>query len=306
MSEISTFPRVTSGPAANAERATPPEERAALGQHPNIVPDNNLRLPDALTIKHGPAPLLARFVLAADQAARRIGVALRVRHDFDALVQVNEHYAARGMWYPLLDAFNPRRTELTPESSYWISGENEDGEIVLTSACRIYDWRGTNLAEQARALWYGRDLGQPCVVTAEAGQLITGIAAWGGASWVRPDFRGKHLSYLVPRILKAYACARWPVDWSFCYIGVENVRRGLTYGHKHLSRGISYPDSPHDEQVVAYSTPDEFYTDLRDFLETGSVIEPVDFESVTVPAGLEHIVTNTSFDGVFHGNIRRS
>ena len=281
-------------------------ENVGARVYPNIVPENNLRLPDALTIKYGPAPLLARFVLAADQAARRIGVHLRMRHDFDVLVQVNEHYAAQGMWYPLLDAFNPDCTDLTPENSYWISGENEDGEIVLTSACRIYDWRGTNLGEQARALWYGRDLGQPCVVTADAAQLITGIAAWGGASWVRPDFRGKHLSYLIPRILKAYACARWPVDWSFCYIGTANVSRGLTYGHKHLSYSISYPASPHEEQVVAYSTPDEFYADLRNFLETGSVIEPSDFEFISVPAGLEHIVTNTSFDGVFQGNIKRS
>jgi len=38
--------------------------------YPNIVPENNLRLPDALTIKHGPAPLLSRFVLAGDGAAR--------------------------------------------------------------------------------------------------------------------------------------------------------------------------------------------------------------------------------------------
>ena len=298
MSEVPMHPRVTSVMATD-QSATPKI-------YPNIVPADNLRLPDALTIKYGPAPLLARFVLAADQAARRIGVELRVRHDFDALVQVNEHYTARGIWYPLLNAFNPRCTELTPENSYWISGENDDGEIILTSACRIYDWRGTNLAEQARSVWYGRDLGQSCVVTAEAAFLITGIAAWGGASWVRPDFRGKHLSYLVPRILKSYACARWPLDWSFCYIGAQNVKRGLTYGHKHLSYSISYPDSSHDEQVVAYSTPDEFYADLRDFLASGSVIEPADFEEMSVPTGLEHIVTNTSLEGVFQGNIKRS
>ena len=36
---------------------------------PNIVPENNLRLPDALTIRHGPAPLLSRFILEADKAA---------------------------------------------------------------------------------------------------------------------------------------------------------------------------------------------------------------------------------------------
>src|SRR3974377_1728945 len=57
--------------------------------YPNIVPENNLRLPDALTIKHGPAPLLARFVLEADKAARAKGVQLRLRHDFGELLYVN-------------------------------------------------------------------------------------------------------------------------------------------------------------------------------------------------------------------------
>ena len=36
--------------------------------YPNIVPDNNLRLPDALTIKHGPTRLLSTFVLEGDKA----------------------------------------------------------------------------------------------------------------------------------------------------------------------------------------------------------------------------------------------
>ena len=42
--------------------------------YPNIVPKNNLRLPDALTIKHGPARLLSRFVLEGDKAARQMGL----------------------------------------------------------------------------------------------------------------------------------------------------------------------------------------------------------------------------------------
>ena len=48
--------------------------------YPNIVPENNLRLPDALTVKYGPAPLLSRFVLEGDKAAREKGVRLRLRH----------------------------------------------------------------------------------------------------------------------------------------------------------------------------------------------------------------------------------
>jgi hypothetical protein len=58
--------------------------------YPNIVPENNLRLPDALTIKHGPAPLLARFVLEGDKAARQLGIRLRLRHDFGELLYINK------------------------------------------------------------------------------------------------------------------------------------------------------------------------------------------------------------------------
>jgi hypothetical protein len=274
----------------------------------NLVPVNNLRLPDALTVKYGPAPLLSRFVLAADKAARRKGVLLRVRHDFEALVDLNRYYVARDLWYPLLDAFNPRCADLTPENAFWISGEDENGEVVMTNACRVLDWTGTNLAEQACALWYGRATGRRCIVTAEMAESITGIVAWGGASWVRPDFRGRQLSYLTPRILKAYACARWPIDWSICYIGLENVTRGLaaTYGHTNLSYSISYPDSAHGAQVLAYSTSAEFYADITRFMEGGSALEPGDFESADVLTGREHIVTRTSPEGVFQGSISLS
>jgi hypothetical protein len=259
-------------------------------------------------VKYGPAPLLSRFVLAADKAARRKGILLRIRHDFDALVDLNAYYVARNLWYPLLDAFNPKCAELTPENAFWISGEDDTGQVVMTNACRILDWSGTNLAEQACELWYGqRGAGCRCIVTAEMAEAITGIVAWGGASWVRPDFRRRKLSYLTPRVLKAYACAHWPVDWSICYIGIENAKRGLaaTYGHKNLSYSISYPDSGHGEQVLAYSTPAEFYAEIAAFMERGSVLEPSDFEA-DVLTGLEHIVTSTSPDGVLHGSIRRS
>jgi len=275
---------------------------------PNIVPQNNLRLLDALTIKHGPAQLLARFVLAADRAARRRGVTLRVRHDFDELVSLNKYYVARDLWYPLLDAFNPRHADLTPENAYWIAGENEDGEIIATNVCRVLDWTGTNLAKEACSLWYGRDSGQRCVVTADAAQLISGVVAWGGAAWVRPDYRGRQLSYITGRTHKAYACARWPIDWSFCYIGIENVKRGLasTWGHQHLSQSILYPDSPHGEQVVAYSSSGEFYADIANFMAAGAVFDESDLDSSMVPSGLEHIVTNTSADDVRHGSINLS
>jgi hypothetical protein len=277
--------------------------------YPNIVPENNLRLPDAVTIKHGPARLLAPYLLESDKAARRLGIALRVRHDFDELLYTNQHYSLNGAWYPLLDSFNPEITEITPENGFWISGENDVGEIVATWAARVFDWQGTTFADQARTVWYGRDLGQACIVTAPAAKLITGVVACAGASWVRRDFRGKHLSHILPRTGKAYACSRWPLDWAVGYIGRSNVDKGLAknYGQKNLSYSVYYPDSPHEEQVLSYTPVAEVYADLANFL-AGKLpaIGRTELESAPLEMVLEHMVTKTSSEGVFHGSISRS
>jgi hypothetical protein len=277
--------------------------------HANIVPENNLRLPDALAIKYGPAQALARFLLGADRAARRKGISLKIRHDFDELLRVNREYARQGIWYPLLDGFNPEYSELTPENSVWVSGEDEAGNVVATAACRTFYWSDTNLAEQARTVWYGRDRGQPCIVTAKAATEIAGTVGWGGASWVRPDCRGRHLSYLIPRVLKAYVASRWPLDWIFCFLGVENAKRGLasSYGYKNLSHSVEYPGSPLGEQVIAYTVISEFYAELTSFMAGGApVMESSDFGELSPSVGKEHIVMNTSSDGVFQGSINRS
>src|SRR5262249_9644632 len=55
--------------AAAIERGKP-----MTRNYPNITPPNDLRLPDALTIKHGPRDLLARFVLEGDKLARAMGI----------------------------------------------------------------------------------------------------------------------------------------------------------------------------------------------------------------------------------------
>ena len=124
--------------------------------YPNIVPENNLRLPDALTVKHGPAELLSRFVLEGDKAARQQGISLRLRHDFDELLYFNQQKVKNRTWYPLMRMFNPEYSDLLPENSYWISGENEDGEIVATHAGRVHYWPETTLEQEVDGLLYGQ------------------------------------------------------------------------------------------------------------------------------------------------------
>lgn len=270
--------------------------------YPNIVPENDLRLPDALTIKHGPARLLANFVLEGDKAARRVGVRLRLRHDFGELLYVNKQEAARGHWYRLMHMFNVEFTDLSPENSYWISGENEYGEIVATQAGRVYYWPETTLAQEARLMLYGgREEGQRCEVTAQDAYSIGGVVFFGGSIWVRPDYRRRHLSHLLPRLGRAYAMARWPIDWGISMVKPDLVEMGIAagYGYKHESRSIRYPNSQWGDLdlVLVSLSPAEAYDDFAQFLTTelGGTGEssPSNF--------LDHELTKTSPEGVFHG-----
>ena len=279
--------------------------------YPNIVPENNLRLPDALTIKHGPAPLLAKFVLEGDKAARRLGIRLRLRYDFEELVYVNQQQTRLGNWFRLVDMFNPRHSDLTPENSYWISGENEHGEIIATQAGRVYYWPESTLEQEARLMFYGgRDEGQRCIVTAEDAKVIGGVVFYGGSVWVRPDFRGRNLSQLLPRLGRAYAVARWPVDWGISFVAPILVEKGIAagYGYKHASYSIAYPGSAWgDLEVVLVSlSAAEAYEDLADALYMLESISADARFASSSPNLLDDMVTNVSSDGVLHGSSNRS
>jgi hypothetical protein len=276
--------------------------------YPNIIPENNLRLPDALTVKHGPTRLLSTFVLEGDKAARRMGIRLRLRHDFDELMYLNQQEVAHGNWFKLVHMFNPAYCDLSPANSYWISGENQDGEIVLAQAGRIYYWPYTNLAEEARMMFYaGRDEGQTCQVTAEAAKWISGVVFCGGSHWIRPDFRGKRLSHLLARLGRAYAVARWPVDWGMALVAPVLIEKGVSagYGYKHASQSIFFPGSPWGdlEVVLAYLSAAEAYEDLAEYLITELSGSTSDGFAVTSPRRpLDDMVTRTSSEGVFHGS----
>ena len=130
---------------------------------------------------------------------------------------------------------------------------------------------------------------------------------------MRPDYRRRHLSRLVPRIGKAYACARWPLDWIFGYVTHEHARLGMpaSYGHRHVSHSVTYPGTPWSDLAIAYSSADDVYDDIASFLDS-------DYRPPSCPrrtGGLadapppilrEHSVTKISSDGVFQGSTNLS
>lgn len=235
---------------------------------PNIVPPNNLRLPDALTVRQGSGPLIGRMVLEGDRAARAVGIRLYHRHDFDELVRLNERETARRNWRPIMGTFDPARTDLSPENAFWIAGENDDGEIVTTSAGRLYVWPDSSLADHAVEVFFGRDEGQKCVLTAPEAKLITGVVFTAGTTWVRPDYRGRQLSQLMSRLARAFAMARWPLDWTMSFIQRPMADNGVAvgYGSKHLGYSVEFPETPYGEIAISYTSGSEIYEDFGAFI----------------------------------------
>jgi hypothetical protein len=276
------------------------------------VPPNNLRLPDAVTVRHGPGPAIGRFIIEGDRAARAAGIHLRLRTDFDGFVDFNARETAAGRWYPLTDQFNPAYADITAENGFWIAGENEAGEIVATSAGRVFYWHDTNLEEQAVAVFYGSDGGQPCMIgpgVIEAARRIDGVVLSAGATWVRPDYRKRELSQLMPRMARAYALSRWPLDWTIGFVPRALADNGIAlgYGAKHLGFSFFYPELRWSELVLTYTSGREIYDDFGSFLEV-ELADPATRKFAADSLGISrvHEVTSTSPDVARQGSMSRS
>lgn len=157
----------------------------------------------------------------------------------------------------------------------------------------------------------GHDEGRSCIVTAKDAKSISGVVFYGGSVWVRPDFRGRRLSELLPRLGRAYALARWPVDWGISFVAPILVEKGIAagYGYMHASYSIAFPGSPWGElEVVLVSlSATEAYDDFSDKLVRGSA-DPAPAGSVVSSSAnrFDDRVTKTSSDGVLQGSSNRS
>jgi hypothetical protein len=186
---------------------------------------------DQIEIRYGPVAMLGRFFLAADAAARARGITLSFA-SLPELVQTNE--ANSDSWRPLLALFDDRCLESTPDNTFCIVGRDATGRIVATHAARLYDFAGTTFYDEAVSLrlFYKdpermRRPGEALEITAPSARKITGLTIFSGAAWYHPDFRGRSLSTIMPRIGKAYALARWPASTIVSFMAEDIHARGF-------------------------------------------------------------------------------
>lgn len=193
---------------------------------------------EQIQIVHGPGDLLARYFLEADQRARAIGVTLRLRHDFERLVAVNQRQ--RETWPELTPVFKPQYNRLGRDNAFWIEGVDEFGETVVTNAARLYDLGDRTLAEELTSLRIFFDdpaphieAGDSVEVTAPSPFRITGRVVYAGGLWVRPDYRRHGFAKIMPRLTRSCALTRWnpPRFWTMAELDLDEVGMTRAYGY---------------------------------------------------------------------------
>lgn len=238
-------------------------------------PAADVRLPDAVTVRHGPVGLLSRFFLKADQIARDRGIRLRIRTDMEELLDLNRRETEKGNWYPVLPPFNCELDHLTPENSFWISGVDEKGETVVAQAARLYQWHDSSLADHVREMMYPDPACTlPCYVHCEAAHKIRGVVYFGGSTWIRPDHRRKGLGGLMPQVSRAYGAATWGTDWLIAFIQRHLIELNMhqAYGYREASFGFSLPGSPWGDLEIALARQSslELMANLEAFVSDSS------------------------------------
>lgn len=208
------------------------------------------RLPEQITVQHGPREQLARFFLAADKAARDRGVTLSLSTDFEMLREVNARN--NGSWHGLAPAFDCAHGGINKSNGFWIMGRDSDGNIVTTQAARFFDLGDETLANYLSTLrlFYPnpekqkRD-GEICIVTAPSAQRIKSKIVFSGSGWVHPDYRRRHMMLILPRISRALALTQWDIGHTISLVSMKLVENGVAtaYGYRNIEPGIEWLNS---------------------------------------------------------------
>ena len=120
--------------------------------------------------------------------------------------------------------FDPEQSNLRIDSAFWLDAYDDNGDTVATHAARLFDLPETTVVDEIRSLRVFYENPAPHLAAGESVELdgaavahIKGRNVYGGALWVRPDYRRRGLTTILPRISRAYALTRWATDfhWSF-------------------------------------------------------------------------------------------
>lgn len=230
---------------------------------------------EGLRIDYGPVDLLGRFFLKADAALRERGVTLSFA-TLDDLIEVNRRNS--NTWRPLVTVFDPSFGGINDDNTFALLGRDRTGDVVATQAARLYSWTSTTFADEASTLgiFYPdperqRLPDERIDVTAKSADRLNGQVAYSGGVWFRPDYRGRFLTGILPRISRAYAFTRWYTDVTTTLMAEQLVNKGVAErcGYTDIDWDVTLRNTRLGtfRCALLQMKSDQMLDDLSDFLE---------------------------------------
>ena len=234
---------------------------------------------DQISVTHGPALLIGRFLLKAEDAIRQRRLRLSFASMDELLALNNKNHDS---WLPLFPLFNPTFNRLTEDNAFCFLGYNQSGDAVAAQAGRFYDWADTNLHEEATSLRMFYDEpdssmnpDEQCHVTALAAKGVAGRVVFSGAAWYRADYRGKQLVAILPRLARAYAYTHWKSDCTITMMTEPVVKAGVfpKNGYRNIEWDVRLQNSRLGDLRLSlqWSKTDEMIDDLAWFVDAFDV-----------------------------------
>jgi GNAT superfamily N-acetyltransferase len=219
--------------------------------------------------------VLRRYFEFVEETVRKIGMELTIETEFAPLVQLQRDHANEGL--SLSPAYNPQVSDVGERNGFWIRAMDDRGNVVATSAARVYDLSNTFGHELlSLRIFYGSPIpdvarGDSIALDAPQAEAWKGRVVYSGGVWVRPDYRRRGFTKIVPRLVRAIATVRWCPPRYWTMVTPENDRNGLTraYGSWHLEGRVSihltFWSGP-KEWLLFSMTPDVLLADLEQSL----------------------------------------
>jgi hypothetical protein len=183
-----------------------------------------------VVIDHGPRDLLGRMFLVADTQLRAAGVRLSFG-TLEELVAVNK--ANRANWSALLPLYDPSLNDIAEDDAFALIARGPSGEIAATVASRRYDLGDGTLADTIESLhlFYSDPAasaapGEEMRVSSQVARGTRGTAAFSGAAWSHPKWRGARLLDPMAPIVRGIGLTKWYPGLTFSFMVPELVKNG--------------------------------------------------------------------------------
>lgn len=219
---------------------------------------------------------VSRFLRVHDDAAAEKGIKLSIGFDFHEYVSITRTLPTKKPTFP---NFRPDRSPIKSDEGYWMIGVDNNNEVALVEAARLYDLSDSNFAEHLESLkaFYSDPTihAHPqdrCTCTAPSAKKITGKIAYHGDFWLRKDFRGQGIAKIMAGMLRGVSFAMWTPDFLVGLAEPWVLGKGVLaqYGYAHHEQGGSIlnliEDNIVEEDLLVWLTGEELRSlvDCRD------------------------------------------